>query len=153
MKNTWRQNSVSYDNVTKWIIKHFSPEDKQNLTRSLTTSGMVARSSDVTSCLSGKMTTFTSSSYSSCSTSKPPSIPGKTKNKRGGRCIAVLKGDTHVWSVCCLMCSPIANLVGFFLGGCPDPELLSSSFYESKIPEDHKPRGTDGDCSNSVEHN
>lgn len=50
------------------------------------------------------------------------------------------------------MSSPIANLVGFFLGGCPDPELLSSSFYEN-IPEDRKPPGTDGDSSNSVEHN
>lgn len=40
--------------------------------------------------------------------------------------------DSFILSLyaCPFMTSPIANLVGFFLGGCPDPELLSSSFCE-----------------------
>ena len=55
--------------------------DLTGLTRSLTTSGMVVKSSNVTSCLSGKRTTLNSSSYCSCSTSNPPSMPGKNREK------------------------------------------------------------------------
>lgn len=61
---------------TIYFFTHVKPnKNDPNLTRSLTTSGIVARSSEVTSCLSGKRTTLTSSSYCSCSTSNPPSIP------------------------------------------------------------------------------
>lgn len=86
------QRATSYKAAQKWTIinaeylsslwsasivtKSCSEKAKMNLTLSLTTSGIEGRSSDVTSCLSGNITTFISSSYWSCSTSNPPSIPG-----------------------------------------------------------------------------
>ena len=69
------------------LRRYFKKAKTKGLTLSLTTSGIEGRSSDVTSCLSGKITTFISSSYWSCSTSKPPSIPGWIKN-------GVVKRDT-----------------------------------------------------------
>ncbi len=81
-----------YDNNDVSLVRKYT----RNLTRSLTTSGIVSRSSDVTSCLSGRMTTFTSSSYCSCSTSKPPSMPGQTRNKRGGKQGSLSKEDAFI---------------------------------------------------------
>lgn len=95
-----------------------SSRDDRCLTRSLTTSGMVARSSCVTSSRSGNMTTLTSSSYWSCSTSKPPSIPGSFRKKAWFSHKANLgRGPLLIW-VCAESCSYLLpTWLAFSLGG------------------------------------